>query len=142
MALAVRLETDRDSGVRMAAARSLGQVGVAAKEVVVALTRAANDPEPEVRIRAAKSLSQITDDPKIIVPALVACLASRDQPARYQAATALAKMGSEAQDALPALQKLARAPGTSASVRDVVEQAIAEIQRQLPTTAPQESTHR
>ncbi len=137
MALVVSLETDKESYVRMAAARALGQIGVAAEDVIIALTRAANDPEPDIRIRAAKSLSQITDDPRIVVPALVACLTNPST--RHQATAALTEMGSEA---LEVLAELARAPDTSPLVRGAAERVIAKIQQQLPATTPQESTQR
>lgn len=92
--------SSNDSAVRQQTAQQLGNLGVAARKAVPALSKALRDPYPKVRTRAAKALAAIG------VPAVPALIVALKDPAiknHAQIANALAWIGPPAKEAVPIL---------------------------------------
>src|SRR5262249_11653801 len=128
----------KESSVRTAAARALGQVGPDAKPAIAALDKALRDPDVGVRRQASAALSHvgkgavakliqtlsakgpegrwdaivalehIGPEAKAAVPELTEMLTAREPFLRWEAATALGRIGSAAKSAVPELTKLLR----------------------------------
>ena len=94
------VEPPRATVVRMAAARSLGIIGPAARAAVPALVGALRDQETGVRWEAATALGRIGKDS---VPALLEAVWDRDVKVRHTATYALGAVGPAASAAVPVL---------------------------------------
>jgi HEAT repeat protein len=86
---------DKDTDIRRAAAKQLGEAGPDAKEAVPALVKALKDEDAYVRRFSALALGDIKSDPATVVPALAAVLNNPREKKEVQeaAATALGKLG-------------------------------------------------
>jgi HEAT repeat protein len=92
---------DEIPGKRLAAARTLGKIGPAAKDAIPALVHVLNtDEEVGVRIDSADALGRIGP---AAVPALIDTLKERKRFVRELSAEALGQIGPAAKDAVPAL---------------------------------------
>jgi HEAT repeat protein len=91
----------KDSDVRRAAAKELGELGSEAKEAVPALTKALRDRDVFVRRFAAEALGNIGPDAKEAVGKLTLATKDERKEVSLAAVEALGKMGTAA---VPALQ--------------------------------------
>ncbi|MCB2081488.1 MAG: HEAT repeat domain-containing protein [Rickettsiales bacterium] len=87
---------------RLAAVRTLGQLGINAEKAVLPLTALLSDSDPEIRYRTAQTLQKIGRYAKRAVPALQQALNDSDPHIRYQVAKAIMATGNI--DARPAAE--------------------------------------
>jgi HEAT repeat protein len=85
----LRLMTDQDLGVRVAAMEAIGKIGVASDEVVRSLRQACDHPRERIRESAALALGRLGAGAKAAVPTLVALLHDPNGTVRVAAAEAL-----------------------------------------------------
>jgi HEAT repeat protein len=119
---------DKDEGVRLHAAKSLGQMGAGAKAALPALLAAAKDPDPDVRRvaeRAAETVREALGQGKDDVARLVEELRDRDEAVRLKAAKVLGRLGVAAKSAVPALSDATKDPDDD--VRRVAKDALDKI---------------
>jgi HEAT repeat protein/S1-C subfamily serine protease len=115
----------RDGGVRAEAARSLGEMGPAAKVAVPALLKALHDDNDLVRRLALEALNKIGAPDPADVPVLADALKDKDPAVRRCAAAALGRAGAAARPALPAL--LAALHGTDSELRQAAARALGNL---------------
>ena len=116
-----------EAGQRAGAARSLGEIGPAAKDAVPGLIDVLKDPERDVRQCAAKALGEIGTASAPAASALAAVLGDRDWQVRRAAAEALGRIGTrEGEAALKAARK-----DPNESVRKAARASLDRI-RKLP----------
>jgi hypothetical protein len=96
---------DADAKTRRQAAKSLVEMGAAAKEAATALIKALGDPDAQVQGLAAVALGRIGREAKEIMPALIKAFEDPDARVREGAAGALRQIGPDAKEAVPALIK-------------------------------------
>jgi HEAT repeat protein len=99
--LLVSLKSDQ-AGIRAAAARTLGEIGPAARDAVPDLTAALRDSDRDVRRNAAQSLGNIGPAAQPAVAELSAALRDSQWEVRRAAAYALGRLGTR--DVEPALK--------------------------------------
>jgi HEAT repeat protein len=99
--LLVSLKSDQAS-VRAGVARTLGEIGPAAKDAVADLTAALRDSDRDVRQNAAQALGNIGPAAQPAVPELTAALKDGQWQVRRAAAYALGRLGTR--DVEPALK--------------------------------------
>ncbi len=92
----VKLLEASDDGLRLGAARSLGDLGPRARPAVPWLIKALDDPDGSIRFAAAHSLGQIGADPAEVVPALARSLRKADGFTKGIIGLALARFGAAA----------------------------------------------
>lgn len=92
--------------IRLQAARTLGQLGAAARAAIPALQkRVAEDPELEVRIAAAAALAESGADAAPCVPCLLELFNEPHADARRTVLYALGRIGPLAREAIPLLRR-------------------------------------
>ena len=89
---------------RAEAAEILGDIGLAARPAVPALTRRLQDESVEVRAQAAEALGTVAQSEPAAAQALATALGDEDDRVRRNAAFALVRLGSHAEPAVPALR--------------------------------------
>jgi HEAT repeat protein len=98
--------TDKERGIRAAAAVTLGRIGPGSKDTVPALVKLLKDSEPSVRFGAAVALWRIEKHPAA-VPALVEQLkGARGGEEVTKASSALIQIGTGAKEITPELVEL------------------------------------
>ena len=122
-----QLLTDKDEGVQMVAATLLGKIGPDAMTAVPALTQLLKDNNKWVRMNAALALGEIGHEAKTATPALMELLQENNGTVRQAAAWALGKIGPEAKSAVPALMQLLT--DKDERVRVAASQALDEIDK-------------
>lgn len=115
---------DKDSDVRRAAAKELGDLGEGAKAAVVELTKALKDEDLFVRRYAAEALGKVGPEAKGSVPALARAMNDEKKEVQLAAVEALGKIGTEA---APALIAAVKDPGKDPGVRKKAAQGLAKI---------------
>jgi len=115
---------DKDADLRAAAARCLGRLGPAARQIVVgdgevevavavpALLRALGDRDGDVRVQAALALWKVGHRTEALLTLLVRALSvpGDEVPERGGAAEALGEIGAEGRAAVPSLIRALRSP--------------------------------
>ena len=98
---------EKDSDVRRAAARVLGEIGPAAKTAVPALIEMVGDADAKVRYAALTALAKIGPASPEVVPAIVKALQDKDQVVRSAALHSLGEIGSggRAGEVIPTIVK-------------------------------------
>jgi HEAT repeat protein len=124
--------SSNDFHLRHAAARQLGNLGLAARDAVPSLGKALHDPFAEVRASAGKALGQIGAP---AVGELVKSLKDRDSGVRIHAAQALGQAGPDDKEAVPALIEVLK--DSNADVRKAVVDALGEMGVEGKEAAPQ-----
>jgi HEAT repeat protein len=94
---------DAHTAVRAGAAAALGEVGPVRPKVVMALSRAAEDPDSRFAACAINALRKMRHKAAPAVPALARPLHNSDPLVRKDAAEVLGSIGPDAKDAVPAL---------------------------------------
>ena len=89
---------------RAEAAETLGDIGLAARPAVPALTRRLQDESAEVRAQAAEALGTVAQSEPAAAPALATALGDEEDRVRRNAAFALVRLGPHAEPAIPALR--------------------------------------
>ena len=98
-----KLLGSRNSTLRFAVVRALGEIGPDAVAGVGELGAALSDAEEEVRREAAQSLGKIGPEARQAIPALIAALSDQSTDVKWQAVWALSRMGEKAVGPLTAL---------------------------------------
>ena len=88
---------------RAEAAETLGDIGLAARPAIPALTGRLRDESPQVRAQAAEALGTIAQTDAAAAPALAETLGDESDLVRRNAAFALVRLGPHAEAAIPAL---------------------------------------
>lgn len=121
--LATKLK-DKDSDVRRAAAKGLGELGVEAKPAVADLIKATADKDLFVRRFAAEALGNVGPDAKDAVKSLTQLLGDEKTEVQHAAVEALGKLGPASIAALTAAVKDTNRDST---VRKKAAQGLARI---------------
>jgi HEAT repeat protein len=104
--LLVRLLTDEDLDVELAAVAALTLYGPAAIDALPALTAAVGAGDVERRLAAIHALQAIGRDAQPAIPMMTDALANKDPRVRRAAAEALGQFGPAASSAAPALERV------------------------------------
>jgi HEAT repeat protein len=123
--------SDKEPFIHLAAARDLGDLGVAARAAIPALAAAMRDGSPNLRTAAGKALAQIGS---AAVPELSKTLQEPDARLRHTAARALSRIGPPARDAVPALTLALR--DRSVGVRANAVLALGEVGPEARSSVP------
>ncbi len=102
-----------DGLVRGAAVGSLGEIGPAAKDAVLALTPLLDDRKFYIRVKTASALWSIDQETTSTIPVLIACLKHTDSSIRVSALEVLGSMGSRAESAVPIITEMLNDPDES-----------------------------
>lgn len=112
---------------RIAAARSLSELGPDAKDAVPALIQAALEGDSvQVRRASIGAICRIGPEAAAAVPALIDALEDEDCPIRGLVADALGYIGPEARDAIPALTKAMEDRSLQGSAKNALDKINAD----------------
>jgi HEAT repeat protein len=125
---------DRDTDVRRAAAKSLGEAGKEARSAVLALSAALKDSDLFVRRFSAQALGDIGPEAKDAVPALRKAIDDPKKEVQEAAVSALGKIGLPSVDVLAAVVKDAnRLPLVRRTAADALQAIGPEAKSAVPT---------
>jgi HEAT repeat protein len=119
----------KDSDVRRAAAKSLGEIGMEAKPALPALVKALKDDDKFVRRFSAQSIGELGVEGKTAVPALTAALKDPAKEVVDAATTALVKMGP---DGVTPLTDLLKDKKRELAARKAAAEAFGSLGKDVP----------